>query len=134
RRQGFALGQHLHEDGQLGHVLASFFRQFGVTLELSAIAGRPHQIPSLPNISATSLARVMPSSRSLSRNAASVLALGTRTLSGRAFSAATRTSIRRMASDTDRPISASTAVAFSFTCPSIRALTTLSVDMGTLLN
>jgi hypothetical protein len=64
--------------------------------------------------------------RVLSTIAAQVSAFGTLISKGSVLSAATRISSRRIASETDSLISARTLAAFSLTCPSMRARTTVS--------
>jgi hypothetical protein len=75
----------------------------------------------------------LPAPSSSSAIAAQVSAFGALISKGNAFSSATRISSSRIASDTDKPISARTLAAFSFTCPSMRARTTVSEAIEPLL-
>jgi hypothetical protein len=65
----------------------------------------PHQVPSLRNSSAAFLDRTKSSPRSDLPSVRAVTMFGTLTSKGKAFSAATRINIMRMASETDRPMS-----------------------------
>ncbi|PAV66372.1 hypothetical protein WR25_04291 [Diploscapter pachys] len=58
-----------------------------------------------------------------------VVVFGTNGSKGKAFSRATRVNMIRKASDTVSPIAASTTVASSFICSSMRARTTAFADM-----
>src|SRR3984893_11929078 len=80
------------------------------------------------------LSNAAPAPRSSSAIAARVSAFGTLISKGNVFSAATRTSRSRIASETDRPISARALAAFSLTCPSMRARTTVSEAIEPLLD
>jgi len=79
----------------------------------------PHQIPRTLNAS-DELRTLLPSFRSADRMALMVVALGTDTSNGNAFSAATLTSNMRTASETDSPIAFRASAADSFTFSSTR--------------
>src|ERR1035441_2567485 len=74
---------------------------------------------------AATLVALWTSPRSPASIAAMVWRLGTRTSNGRAFSAATRVSNMRTASDTVNPIAANVFAAFAFTFSSTRIWTML---------
>ncbi len=99
---------------QLRHVLATLLRQFYIAAELGAADRSPQR--SDPQFSSLKSAPAdrdrLPVPLSAARIAFTVAAFGMRTSKGRAFSAATRTSNMRTASDTEMPIPASVFAGF----------------------
>jgi hypothetical protein len=123
RRQSGALGQVRDSLAKFRHVLATPLRQFGVTPKLGTSNHISHaQIPRSLK-SASGVLNRFPSPRSAACIALTVVALGTLTRKGNAFSAATRTSRIRTASETDMPIAASVFAALFFTFSSTRMCT-----------
>lgn len=108
---------------QLLKIFSSLLKPLDIALELGRITCRAHQIPSFLNMSSAFLASRTSIPRALLRMLSRVVLFGVKS-KGKASSLATRVNTMRTTSETVRPISSRTAVAFSLTSARILERTT----------